>query len=80
MAGDASLARLFRDHGQQWEIEKITRGCEWVAVRRDEAGALRILSARDIGALRYRIEAAERADAGGHDDPSGRQRKQEVST
>lgn len=68
MSGDASLARLFRDHGDRWEIEKITRGCEWVAVRRDEGGALQIIGAHDIGALRFHIEAAEREDGGDHDD------------
>ena len=65
MPGDASLARLFRDHGQRWEIERIERGCEWVAVQRETDGDfIRIIGARDLGALRYHIEAAERADAG----------------
>ena len=68
MTGDASLARLFRDHGQRWEIEKITRGSEWVAVRRDDGGAFHILSAHDLGALRHHIEASEREGAGGRDD------------
>lgn len=68
MPSEPSLARLFRDHGQRWEIEKIARGNEWVAVRHDDDGTFHILSANDLGALRYHIEAAERESAGGSDD------------
>ncbi len=35
MAGDACLARLFREYGDRWEIERVERGTEWVACRRD---------------------------------------------
>jgi hypothetical protein len=31
MADKGSLAALFREFGQRWEIERIERGCEWVA-------------------------------------------------
>ncbi|HXP19173.1 MAG TPA: hypothetical protein VN840_05955 [Streptosporangiaceae bacterium] len=62
MPGDASLARLFREYGDRWAIERVDRGTEWVAVRRD-GELIDIIGARDLGALRYRIEAAEREEA-----------------
>jgi hypothetical protein len=62
MPGDASLAKLFREYGQRWEIERVERGTEWVACRRD-GDLIDIIGARDLGALRYRMEAAEREDA-----------------
>ncbi len=67
MSGDTSLAKLFRDHGQRWEIEKITRSSEWIAIRRDKGGLFCIVWAHDLEALRYHIEAKERQDAGGDD-------------
>jgi len=63
MPGDASLARLFRGYGDRWEIERVGRGTEWVAVQRGSEPVIRIIGARDLAALRYRIEAAEREDA-----------------
>jgi hypothetical protein len=63
MAGDASLAKLIRDHGDRWVIEHTGPGTAWVAVRRD-ADDIRIIGAHDIGALRYQIEQAKREDAG----------------
>jgi hypothetical protein len=59
MPGDASLAALFREFGRRWEIEKIERGCEWVACTRD-GGTIQVIAARDIAALRYHLETAER--------------------
>jgi hypothetical protein len=64
MAGDASLARMFREHGDRWEIERVERGTEWVAVLRDSKPVILIIGARDLAALRYRIEEAERDEAG----------------
>jgi len=55
-----SLARLFRDFGERWEIERVERGSEWVAVLRGSEPIILIIGARDLAALRYRIEAAER--------------------
>ena len=51
MPGDASLAKLFREYGQRWEIERVERGTEWVACRRD-GEIIDIIGARDLGALR----------------------------
>jgi hypothetical protein len=62
MPGDASLAKLFRDYGQRWEIERVERGTEWIACRRD-GDLIDIIGARDLGALRYRMQAAEREEA-----------------
>ena len=60
MHGDASLARLVKDHGDQWIIEHTGPSTAWVAVRRD--GDIRILGAHDIGGLRYKIEQAEQEE------------------
>lgn len=61
MAGDPSLARLFRDYGDRWDIEHILRGTEWVAVHRESGGDyIRIVAAHDLGALRYKMGQAER--------------------
>lgn len=68
MPGDASLARLFRDYSERWEIERVERGTEWVACRRG-SDFIDIIGARDLGALRYRIEEAERAEAAEHAEP-----------
>ena len=62
MPGDASLAKLFRDFGQRWEIERVERGAEWVACRRN-GSFVDIIGARDLGALRYRMDEAEREEA-----------------
>jgi hypothetical protein len=62
MPGDASLAKLFRDYAGRWEIERVERGTEWVACRRD-GEFIDIIGARDLAALRYRIDAAEREQA-----------------
>jgi len=61
MAGDASLARLFRDYGDRWEIEKITRGSEWGAVLRD-GDCIHIVTGHDFHSLRYRMAQAEREE------------------
>jgi len=60
--GDASLARLFREYGDRFEIERVERGTEWVACRRD-GEFIDIIGARDLAALRYRMDAAEREEA-----------------
>jgi len=63
MPGDASLARLFREYGQRWEIERIEGGAEWVAVLRDSKPIILIIGARDLAGLRYRMDEAERGEA-----------------
>jgi hypothetical protein len=56
-----SLARLFREYGHKWEIERVERGTEWVAVQRESGGDyIRIVGGRDLGALRYKMDQAER--------------------
>ena len=61
MPGDASLAKLFREYGGRWEIERVERGTEWVACRRD-GEFIDIIGARDLGALRYKMDQAERPE------------------
>jgi hypothetical protein len=61
LPGDASLARLFRDYGDQREIEKIPRSSEWVAVRRDARDYPCIIAAHDLASLRHRIKEASKA-------------------
>lgn len=57
---DASLAKLFRDYGDRWEVEKIPRGTEWIAVDRDTSGDyIRVIAAHDLHALRFRLAQAE---------------------
>jgi hypothetical protein len=63
MPGDASLAKLFREYGQRWEIERVERGAEWVSVLRDSKPTVLILGARDLAGLRYRMDEAEREEA-----------------
>jgi len=61
MHAEPSLAKLVSDHGERWEIEKVQRGTEWVAVQRESGGDyVRIVAGHDLGSLRYRIEEAER--------------------
>jgi len=60
MPGDASLAKLIRDHGGAWVIEHTGMSTAWVAVRRDD---LSIVGAHDLGGLRFHIERTEREDA-----------------
>jgi len=60
---NASLARLFRDYSDRWEIERVERGTEWVAVLRGSEPMILIIGARDLSALRYRMEVAEREEA-----------------
>lgn len=67
MAINHSLSDLFRDYGERWEIEKLLQGCQWVACTRN-GPPVQIIAARDVNALRYHIEAAEREAVGGDDD------------
>ena len=61
MRDDASLARLFREFGDRWEIEKVQRGTEWVAVQRETSGDyVRIVAGQDLGALRYWMNEVEK--------------------
>jgi hypothetical protein len=58
-----SLARLYRDFGGDWEIEPVPPGAKWIAVLRKSGGDyVRIVTARDVTALRLRIGHAERAE------------------
>jgi hypothetical protein len=63
MPADASLAKLFRDYGDRWEIERIPTGTQWIAIDRDTSGPyIRLIAAHNIEALRFRIGAAEREE------------------
>jgi len=63
MPDDASLAKLFRDSGERREIERVERGAEWVAVLRGSEPVICIIGARDLAALRYRMEATDQIAA-----------------
>lgn len=67
---EPSLARLFRDHGHRWVIEKIMRGNEWVAVLRDSDASC-IIAAHDLSALRYKIEQTEQDEPEEHEPGIG---------
>ncbi|HXP21181.1 MAG TPA: hypothetical protein VN840_16175 [Streptosporangiaceae bacterium] len=43
--------------------ERVERGTEWVAVQRGSEPVIHIIGARDLAALRYRMDAAEREEA-----------------
>jgi hypothetical protein len=59
-----SLARPLHDYGDRWEIERVERNTEWIAVpRRSDADYIRIIGGRDLAALRYHIDQAERDGA-----------------
>lgn len=56
-----SLASLYREFGDRWDIEQIPAGTRWIAVLRESGGDdVRIIAARDVHALRFRMNAAER--------------------
>jgi hypothetical protein len=55
-----SLAQLYRDFGDRWEIEQIPRGTQWIAVLRDSGGDYVVMvAAHDVNALRFRMDHAE---------------------
>lgn len=61
MPGDASLARLYREFGDRWEIEPVPPGARWIAVQRESGGDLVVMiAAHDVHALRFQMNAAER--------------------
>lgn len=63
MHGDTSLARLYREFGDRWEIEPIPPGTKWIAVVRESSGdCIRIVAAHEIGTLRFRMSEAEREE------------------
>jgi hypothetical protein len=56
-----SLAKLYREFGERWEIEQIPRGTQWIAVQREPGGEdVRIVTGHDVDALRFRMRNAER--------------------
>ncbi len=60
MHGEASLARLYREYGERWDIEQIPPGTKWVAVLRESGGDyVRVVAAHDVHALRFRMQEAE---------------------
>jgi hypothetical protein len=63
MNGDASLAKLYRDFGQRWQIAQIPPGAKWIALLREPGGDYAVLvAAHEVGTLRFRMNAAERAE------------------
>jgi len=63
MPPNFSLARLLREFGERWEIERVERSTEWVDVLSETGGDyIRIVGAHDLGALRYRMSEVEREE------------------
>lgn len=55
-----SLAKLFREFGDRWDIEQIPRGTQWIAVFRESGGDyVRMVAAHDVHTLRFRMNAVE---------------------
>jgi len=58
-----SLARTLHEYGERWEIERVDRNSEWIAVYRETGGGyIQVVSARDLDALRYRMDQVECAE------------------
>jgi len=67
--GDANLARLFREHGNRWEIADVQPGTAWIAAHRHPGGGyIQIISAHDLAALHSKMHQAE-ADEPAEPDP-----------
>lgn len=62
MPGDASLAKLYREFGDRWDIEPIPPGSKWTAVQRESADYIRTVTAHDVTALRFRMNEVEREE------------------
>ena len=63
LASPFSLAKLLHHYADRWEIERVERGTEWVAVHRETSGDyIRIVGAHDLGALQYKMDQVERDD------------------
>ncbi len=57
-----SLAQLYRDFADRWEIEPIPPGSKWIGVLREmEEGHVTIVVGHDVGGLRYNMSGVERA-------------------
>ena len=59
MPADNSLAKLYREFGDRWEIEQIPAGTKWVAIRRASDDDITIVVANGVETLRYRMTEAE---------------------
>lgn len=56
-----SLAQLLHEYSERWEVERVERSTEWVAVFRDTTGNyIRIVGAHDLDGLRYKMDQVER--------------------
>jgi hypothetical protein len=58
-----SLAQLYRDFAERWEIEPVPPGTKWMGVLREmDGGYVTIVVGHDVGALRYNLTVAEREE------------------
>ena len=65
MTGNPSIARLYHEYGDRWEIEPIPPGTKWIAVHREPGSDyLRVVLAHEVGTLRFRMNEAEREQPG----------------
>lgn len=66
MRADESLAKLYRDFGDRWEIEQIPAGTKWIAVYRDSgSNGIGLVAANGVSTLRHRMTEAEQQEPGG---------------
>ncbi len=55
-----SLAKVLYHYGERWEIERVQRSTEWVAVLREVGGDyIRIVGAQDLCQLQYKMNVVE---------------------
>lgn len=63
-----SLAKVLHDYGERWEIERVERSTEWIAVHRDTGGDyIRIVGASNLDGLQIKMDCVE------HEEPEKRE-------
>ena len=73
-ASNQSVAGLYREFGDGWEIEPIPPGTKWIAVQRETTGDyIRIVLAHEMGTLRFRMNEAEQEEPEEREQVSSRQ-------
>jgi hypothetical protein len=56
-----SVAQLYRDFADRWEIEPVPPGTRWIGVLREmDGGDVTVVLGRDIGGLRFGMTGVER--------------------
>lgn len=63
MQSKESLAKLYREFGDRWEIEQIQPGTRWIAVHRESVdNEVGLVVANGVGTLRYLMSQTEQEE------------------